>query len=163
MKTHTYKILLSIFILNLISSCANDGYDEYDAGGSPTEKMNGEWFVDVIDSDGNVLVAHALHKTYDTTDGDGKMYIDDMKNGWYLGGLVNANTDDLTFNVTDEDNFQDPGTTFNITEGKILKDAAHSPTGAVVDSIYFKGEFSYDPGNILTFSGYKRTGFLEEE
>lgn len=157
-------ILLIATIPVLLISCDEDGYDDYGQDGTPAQEMSGEWFIDIIDgASGDVLATHTYHETYDNNEGNSTMVIDDHQNGWWLKGNVNINLNDLTFSVTDEPNQNDEGSTFNITEGKILKNAAHSPTGAVVDSIYFKGEFSYDPGTIIIFSGYKRTGFLEEE
>ncbi len=166
-KLNILKTLGGIFAVVFISaSCDNKGYDDYDAGGTASEKMNGEWFIDISDEDGNVYVEHALHKTFDAN--NGKMYVsdqegsDDSYTGWYLVSQVDYNLNDLTFSATGVDNASD-GSIVNITEGKIIKNVAHSKNGNVVDSIYFKGEFDYDPGTIIIFSGHKRTGFLEDE
>ena len=164
MKSNIIKAFFSLLLVTSLTSCDDKGYDDYNIEASPTKDMNGEWFIDIIDeATGDVIAQHVLHKTYDTTLNDGKMYINDYQAGYYLGGKVIANTGNLTFSTTDEENFQDPGSTFNITEGKILKKSARSQSGTVVDSIYFKGEFSYDPGTIIIFAGHKRTGFLEDE
>ena len=165
MKNITKIFLASALIGSLFfTSCEDGGYDDYGMEGTPAMQMSGEWYIDIIDeASGDVLGTHFYHETYDTNEGNNTMIIDDHQNGYWLKGKVNVNLNDLTFTATDEENQNDPGTTFNITEGKILKNAAHSPTGSVVDSIYFKGEFSYDPGTIIIFSGYKRTGFIEEE
>jgi hypothetical protein len=162
MKKAINKIaLISILFIGLVS-CENDGYEDYKQENSPSVALNGEWYIDIIKaSNGSVQVEHALHKTYDSN--DGKMYIDDAKNGWWLKGKLNVNTADLTFNTSNEPNLNDPGSTFTITEGKIIKNAAKSKTGVVVDSIYFKAEFSYEPGAIYIHSGHRRTGFLEDE
>lgn len=160
------KILLASAFIGTLSfvSCEDGGYDEYGQDGRPLQSMSGEWYIDIIDeASGTVLGTHFYHETYDSNEGNNTLIIDDHQNGYYLKGKVNADPNNLTFSVTDADNENDPETTFSITEGKILKNAAHSPTGAAVDSIYFKGEFSYDPGTIIIFSGYKRTGFIEEE
>lgn len=163
-KSNIASILFFTLVTALVVSCDEDGYDDYGMEGTPAQEMSGEWFIDIFDeATGDVLVEHAYHETYDTNEGNNTMIIDDHSQGWWLKGKINVNLNDLTFSVTDEENQNDEGTTFTITEGKILKRAAHSPTGSVVDSIYFKGEFSYDPGTILVFKGYKRTGFEEEE
>ncbi|EIA10305.1 lipid-binding protein [Flavobacterium frigoris] len=161
LKNNINKILLGVFMITIVSSCDNNGYDDYAKEETPSIEMNGEWYIDISDASG-VLVQHSHHVTYDTNDGNNTMYINDNKDGWYLKGKLNVDTSNLTFSVANEDNLLDPGSTFTITEGKILKNAAHSKGGNVTDSIYFKGEFSYDPGNILIFSGHKRTGFLED-
>lgn len=164
MKLYINKLTLILFIVTIFTSCDDKGYDKFENKKTDTAEMNGEWYIDIIDeASGDVLVQHTKHITYDSNMGDGKMFINDFQNGYYLGGLVNTDTKSLTFSTTDEENFQDPGSTFNITEGKILKGMARSKNGTVVDSIYFKGEFSYDPGTIIIFAGHKRTGFLEDE
>lgn len=162
MKNIFNKIaILSILFIGL-SSCENNGYEDYTAGTSSSVDLNGEWFIDITKaSDGSVQVQHALHKTYDSN--DGKMYIDDAKAGWYLKGKLVVNTTDLTFSALNEPNLLDPGTTFTLTEGKIVKGGGVSKDGNIVDSIYFKGEFSYEPGVIYIFKGHKRTKFLEDE
>lgn len=162
MKNIIAKIALSIIILTSVFSCENDGYEDYQQVTNQNLALSGEWFIDVTNQNTGVLeVEHALHKTFDSN--DGKMFIDDAKHGWWLKGKLNVNPNDLTFNVTDEPNLLDPGTTFTITEGKIIKNAALSQDGNVVDSIYFKAEFSYSPGVIYVHSGHRRTGFLEDE
>lgn len=159
-KNNTTKILFGIFTITLFASCGNDGYDDYKLNLTPSVEMNGEWYIDGSDNTG-VLFQHAKHVTYDTNQGDNTMYINDNKTGWYLKGKVVVDTKNLTFSATNEPNTNDSGT-FTITEGKILKGAAHSRAGNVTDSIYFKGEFSYDKGHIIIFAGHKRTGFLED-
>lgn len=169
MKANINKILFSLLVLTFMSSCSDEGYADYDPGSSSTQRLDGEWFVDITDADGNLLVGHALHKTY--SDSEGNLTLSDRIapgsaatsfSGWWLVTNVDYDLDNLTFSASGAENSAD-GSIVNITEGKILKNAAISPTGAVVDSIYFKGEFDYDPGNVLIFSGRKRTGFLEEE
>ncbi|QEE49393.1 hypothetical protein FUA48_07305 [Flavobacterium alkalisoli] len=156
-------LLVGVFAFAL-TSCEEGGYDDYGMDTTPSVAMNGEWWVDIIDeASGSVLAQHILHKTYDTNAGDGRMFIDDNQNGYWIKGTVAVDLNNFTFSTTDEENLADPGSTFNVTEGMILKNAALSESGVVVDSIYFKGEFSYDPGTIIIFAGHKRTGFLEDE
>jgi hypothetical protein len=166
-KQNLLKIGICVFIASIAASCNERGYDDYDAGGTPSQALNGEWFIDVSDESGTVYVEHALHKTFD--DNAGKMYISDRigpeptdYSGWFLVSKVDYNVSNLTFSATGAENDAD-GSIVNITEGKILKNAAHSKDGNVVDSIYFKGEFDYDPGTIIIFSGHRRTGFQEDE
>lgn len=160
MKITLNKIILIGLLFIGLASCTNGGYAEYKQEYSPSTALNGEWFIDIIAPNGKVEVAHALHKTYDSN--DGKMFIDDAKKGWWMKGKLNVNTSDLSFNALNEPNLLDSGT-FTVTEGKIVKNGAKSKTGNIVDSIFFKAEFSYEPGVIYTFSGHKRTGFLEDE
>lgn len=167
-KQRIAKILTFAFVAATVVSCNDKGFDDFEETGTPSQALNGEWFIDVSDeASGTVYVQHALHKTFD--DNAGQMFLsdrigpeDDDYSGWYLFSKVNYDVNNLTFNITGANNDAD-GSIVNITEGKILKNAAHSKDGNVVDSIYFKGEFDYDPGTIIIFSGHKRTGFLEDE
>lgn len=159
-KTINKIALISILFLGLVS-CENNGYEDYKQEATPSVAMNGEWYIDISDESGDVLVQHAMHKTFDAN--DGKMYINDAKLGWWLKGKLNVNPTDLTFDIVNEPNLNDPGTTFTITKGKVIKNAAKSKTGVMVDSIYFEAEFSYDPGVKYIHAGHKRTGFLEDD
>lgn len=164
-KLNILKLLFSIFAIVSMVSCDDErGYADYDAGGTPSEKLNGEWYIDVMDeASGTVYVQHAYHKMYDN---NGKLMISDRVgtsfSGWWLESELDYDTENLTFSANQAENMAD-GSIVNITEGKILKGAAHSISGAVTDSIYFKGEFDYDPGTIIIFAGHRKTGFEEDE
>ncbi len=86
----------------------------------------------------------------------------DTFTGWWLETQLDYNLEGLTFSAAESPNTAD-GSIVTLTEGKILKGAAHSPSGVVTDSIYFKGVFDYDPETVLIFSGFRRTGFEEDE
>ena len=165
---HKISILAGIFALaaSIISCDDSRGFDDYSAGGSPTQALNGEWVIDISDeATGDVYVTHALHKMYDNND---SLYISDRVGssesftGWWLESRLDFDLETLTFSATDEMNYTD-GSIVTITDGKILKGAAHSPSGVVTDSIYFKGTFDYDPETVLIFSGHRKTGFEEDE
>lgn len=161
------KYIALVLLAGIVSvACEEDGYADYDAGGTPTEAMSGEWWIDISDAaTGDVYVQHALHRTYD--DNNGGLWISDRAGedsfyGWYLESIVNVDTENLTFSATNAFNNADESEV-TITEGKVIKNGGRSATGVVVDSIYFKGVFNYDPETVLIFAGTKRTGFEEEE
>lgn len=170
MKKAINKIALLSFVFFSLMSCENNGYDDYAQKHTPTESMNGEWYIDIIDeATGDVYVEHAIHKTYDSGMNDGKMYItdrilgsDDEFTGWWLEAKLNVNTKDLTFSAKDAPNTAD-GSIVTITDAKILKNAAKSLNGSVVDSIYFKAVFDYEPTLVLIYSGHKKSKFIEDE
>jgi hypothetical protein len=160
------KVLLCVFSLAaLTAACDEDGYADYDQPTSPTQKMNGEFWIDISDADGNLQVQHALHKLYDM---DGMLVITDRVGstetftGWWTEAVLDYNADNLTFSATNAENTAD-GSVVTITEGKILKGAGQSASGNPVDSIYFKAVYDYDPETVLTFAGTRRTGFEEDE
>lgn len=164
-KLNIKVILCSIVALASFTACDEDGYADYDAVGTQTQAMNGEFWIDISDADGNLYVQHALHKLYDN---NGQLMITDRIGstenftGWWTEAALDYNPDDLTFSATDAENTAD-GSVVTITEGKILKGAGHSATGNPVDSIYFKAVYDYDPETVLTFAGTRRTGFEEDE
>ena len=83
MKNIFNKIAILSILFVALSSCENEGYEDYTAKSSASVDLNGEWFIDIKKaSDGSVVAQHTLHKTFDSN--DGKMYIDDNKNGYYL-------------------------------------------------------------------------------
>ena len=88
--------------------------------------------------------------------------ITDNGNQWDYKVKSPLNLDAKTFGGTDLQNIA-YDIKVNITDGKILPGAATTTGGNVTDSIYFKIEFTDDPGTIYEVAGYRRTGFLEDE
>ncbi len=53
---------------------------------------------------------------------------------------------------------------FEITDGKVLKDGAITPSGQPADSIVFYVKFDDDTDNILwKVSGFRRSGFPADD
>ncbi len=165
MKVLNIKTLLLILSLSSsLVSCDEGGNP--DAGGTKTKNFAGDWHIIVLEEDG-VTPAYGgdynLFSTYNASSNDENFWIDDHDSFWELKTKVQA-TDfkKLEFSATDADELY-LGDNVNIMNGKILKNAAHSFGGHVVDSIYFELEYIADPGTIYKFAGHKRTGFLEDE
>ncbi|WP_379824450.1 lipid-binding protein [Flavobacterium notoginsengisoli] len=153
-------------MLVLMSFVACDEVGDTDPGGTSTEAMAGDWYVQTL-VNGVVVVDYKLLSTYNTAANNGKeFWIDDHGNVWdfkvkapltlsalsFAGNNLASSVDDYDVNV-------------NITEGKITKNGATSTGGHKVDGISFKAQFSDDPtpGTIYEIKGYKRTGFPEDE
>jgi len=175
LKKYLSSIFIGTLFLGTLVACEDQGYDEYEEKVTPTVALNGEWWIDVSDAEGNVYVQHALHRTYDPGDNSGRMMISDRLagadpqsmdpldfSGWMLEGRVNVDTQNLTFNATNEFNKADESQ-FTITNGKIIKGVVETASGTMTDSIYFEGVFDYDPETTIVFAGHKRTGFEEDE
>jgi len=160
-KNNINKVLFGIFTITLLTSCENDGYADYKTELTPSVELNGEWYIDISNSTG-LLYEHTHHYTYDSNKGDNTMFFDSKGAGKSLKGLVNVDNKNYTFTSNASENLLRPVAKFTVTEGKILKGAAHSRAGNVTDSIYLKVEFSNEPGITYTYSGHKRTGFLED-
>lgn len=153
-----YYILFLGFGLTLFSSCEKDET----IGGTATQEMAGDWVVHIVGSDG--YEGDAVLSTYNTAKNvPTEMFLEDQGSFWPMKGKVSVNAANFTFtgeNIANEYDDEDP---FAISEGKILKDAATAPgSKSKTDSIYFQAIFSSD-AVIYTFSGYKRTGFPEDD
>jgi hypothetical protein len=118
-------------------------------------EIAGTWVVDMI-YDGDPAGTNTI-SIYNTGANDSNlMWLDDQQHGWGLLSKVPVNLAALTFGGTDlEELYYD--VTVTITEGKIVKGGATTPSGDVVDSISFKAEFSDIPGEIWEYAGYKST------
>lgn len=124
------------------------------------KEMTGTWVVEFY-WDGDYAGENTI-VTYNTGSNDtSTMWLDDLGHGWGLLAKVNTNLDALTLSGTDLDELY-YGVTVTITEGQITKRNATTPSGDVVDSIYFKAEFSDIPGEIWEYSGYRSTAKVED-
>lgn len=159
MKKISYLFLMLALVTSLIS-CDNDDDAVADASGLVLEEMLGTWVVNIT-RDGSPQGQNTI-TTYNTSTNDANaMWLDDLEHGWGLKSKVNVNENEMTFSGTDLEELY-YGVTVNITEGVINKGAATTPSGDVVDSIYFKAEFSDIPGEIWEYAGYKSTGKIED-
>ena len=155
-------LLCGFFALGIIS-CDETG--DTDPGGTTTQSFAGDWHIQGYQSDGVTPEgSYNLYSTYNASSNDNNFWIDDHGSYFEIKSKVQA-TD---FNAhTFSGQAQSPelitGGWVTVSNGKILKNAAHSFGGHVVDSIYFEAEFDWDPGIVYKFAGHKRTGFLEDE
>ena len=75
---------------------------------------------------------------------------------------IDVNLAEGTFTATKQTNILDKGNV-STTEGKFEKNKGMSIGGHKLDKIYFKTEFSSDPGSILIFERYKSTGLKDDK
>ena len=162
MKIQIKTLLFITISFTLFTSCDEGG--DPDAGGTTTRNFAGDWHIIVLQSDGvTPLTNYGLFSTYNAASNDENFWIDDHDNTFELKTKVQVKDfNTLTFSATNSEEMY-LGDNVNVTNGKILKNAAHSFGGHVVDSIYFEVEYVDDPGTIYKFAGHKRTGFLEDE
>ncbi|MBD0725587.1 hypothetical protein B6A10_10390 [Flavobacterium sp. L1I52] len=166
MKVLNIKTLLLILsISSSLVSCDEGGNP--DAGGTKTKNFAGDWHIIALEPDGETPAYggdYNLFSTYNASSNDENFWIDDHDSWMEIKTKVQA-TDfkNLTFSGQPDSDELYTGETVTVTNGKIMKAAAHSFGGHVVDSIYFEAEFSWDPGIVYKFAGHKRTGFLEDE
>lgn len=161
------KKIVSIFILSTLvfTSCQK----EEEVGGTAVEAMAGEWYV-TASRGGDSYDAH--FSTYNTAANSAtEMWLDDLESFWETKGKVSVDLANMTFSTSTPAQNEYYDMTFEVANGKILKGAARGPgSNTPTDSIYFELKFSDDVDEddvqIETpwiISGYKRTGFLEDE
>ncbi|HWR94944.1 MAG TPA: lipid-binding protein [Flavobacterium sp.] len=156
------KIALLLIAFTSFTACDEGGDPDQEA--TTTGRFAGDWWVDISDSDGNVLIPHALMTTVNTAANDNTMWINDEEHEGLMKCKMTIDPATGTFSATDSENLltKDPSTV-NITEGLVSFGTGVSKGGHVVNSIQFKVEFSEEPGVIYTFKGTQWTGFLEDE
>lgn len=165
MKKIKYSIFACLALALTFTSCDEGG--DPNPGGTATQKFAGDWHIIALESDG-VTPAYGgdyqLFSTYNASSNDENFWIDDHESFMEIKTKVQvADANDLTFSGVPDSPELYAGGTVSVSNGKIMKNAAESFGGHVVDSIYFEAEFDWDPGVIYKFAGHKRTGFLEDE
>ena len=168
MKNKTLKYIVgTLFLMMFVTLTSCDEVEDPDAGGTLVEAMAGDWYVQL-----NGTGSYYHISTYNTAANDGQeMWIDDMENFWtfkaktpvVLNGLTFAGSNLASKVLVDDDPIEYYEITVSITNGKVTKGDIITPAGNPTDGISFDIEFSDDPGEIYTLSGYKRTGFAADE
>ena len=162
-------IILSAMILFATSFLSCDATNDLEPGGTAVQEMAGDWFVQLLadDGTGNLVDIYSIGyfriSTYNTSENiSSELFVDDH-GLWPMKSIVNVDIGSKTFSGNALSNEYDETITSDIANGFILSDAATTTGGNVSDSIYYKVEFSDDPGTEYFITGYKRTGFLEDE
>lgn len=152
-------LFLSFALITSFVSC-DQVESEPDDSDILISEVTGTWVVDMI-YNGDPAGTNTI-SIYNTGANDtNMMWLDDQQHSWGLKAKVPLNLEALTFGGTDLDELYFE-VTVDITEGKIVKGGATTPSGDVVDSISFKAEFSDIPGEIWEYSGYKSTAKIND-
>ena len=181
------------FALLALASFALTSCEKEKVGGTAVESMAGQWYVTVqgIDENGDLLYTDDdlygfgpfVILTYnDAADKGDKLFIQDTPNAdgdlfWDFKVKADCNADAGTFSILGGEDYQN-GISIDVTNGKILKGAATTPSGMAADSITFDILFEDDqyaapnegkPGwkaayyDRLRMTGYRYTGFPADE
>ena len=170
------KVLYAILALATLTlaSCEKEP-----VGGTATEKMAGQWYVQVqgVDAKGAVLfededlfgIGNFWLLTYNTSANSAdSMWVSDVDGAfWEFQIKVGCDQANETFGVKAGADILN-GITADITNGKILRQAATTPSGAKADSLVFEVLFSDDPYagvyyDHLRVSGYRYTGLANDD
>lgn len=155
----------ALFIISVFTFISCDEVEDMDIDGTATQEMAGDWYVKFTrDGDDIYSLGYQLISTYNTSANlNTEMWIDDHQHTWDFKVKSNVDYSNRTFSGTDLPSFGGYDVNVTITNGKIIDEGAITSGGNVTDSIYFDAEFSDDPGTVYTLSGYRRTGFAEDE
>lgn len=162
MKQFFSSIFLITSILTLAVSCRKESDD--DAGGTATQAMAGEWWIQIAVDNQPVVPDYFKILTYNTAENVGtKMWIDDLETLWPFKIKMDVNPQQKTFSAnSSESAYSD--ITVTLKNGKVLMGVSQGPfSKAVTDSIYVEAEFSDDPGTTYQLTGYRRTRFQEDD
>jgi len=172
---------LFIYTMILVAGVFLSSCEKEDILDTATVNMAGDWYVtaDAVDADGEIVYKDedlfgigSFHlDTYNSASNEStNMWIDDNGNFWDFKAKMDINYSEKTFDVADFSNASYEGCLVNISEGKILYDAATTtPSGAVADSIVFYISFSDDdyPAaygySKYRIAGYRYTGLAADE
>lgn len=167
------NILLIALIVLIFSSC--DKKEDFVNEESLVVEMAGEWYVHY---DHPVYGLDPFGKgyksliTYNTSADDGsEIWINDQGNFWEYQVKIPVDISALTFGSQDTAINAVDGYDIKVLvrNGKIIKDVSVRESGVIADSIYFELWFEDLEGetgiaeDTLLVSGYRRTGYLEDE
>lgn len=162
-----YMILLLASLAFTVVACD----DDTEPGGTAIEKMAGDWWVTVnAIIDGEEVedpygAGHIQMSTYNTaSNSNTEMWLDDLNNFGEYKLKVNVNYAERTFSTPDFVNNVIYESKVKISDGKVLENAATTPSGMPADSIVYMVQFDNDE-NGLTYkvSGFRRTGFPADD
>lgn len=148
----------------LLSFTACRKEKDTDAGSTATQAMAGAWWVQIKVNNTPVAADFFKILTYNTAENvAGKMWIDDQENIWPFKFKMDVDPIAKTFSATSAASTY-TNITVKLANGKILEKVTKGPaSNATTDSIYFEAEFSDDPGTTYQITGYKRTGWPEDD
>lgn len=165
-------LIIALFAM-VVSSC--DLKEDYEVEKSKVVEAAGQWFVvynhETLGEDPFGAGFTAL-KTFNTAADDGQeIWLTDEGNFWDYKVKIPIDLQSMTFGGQDTviNAVADYDIKVMVRNGKIIKNASVQPSGATTDSIYFEIWFedlvdaTEIPNDKLLVSGFRRTGFLEDE
>jgi len=162
-----YMILLLASLAFAFTACD----DDTEPGGTAIEKMAGDWWITVnAIIDGKEVedpfeLGHMRMSTYNTaSNSETEMWLDNLNKFWKYKLKVNVNYTERTFSTTGFVDNVIYESKVKITDGKILENAAKTPSGMPADSIVYMVQFDDDDNNLTyKISGFRRTGFPADD
>jgi len=182
MKKYIFVLITISFLM--YSSC--DFLDDLDEIKEPeieyasTYPISGEYYAEfAYPVYGDLFGAGLVNiNIFNTAADDGQeVWITDRGNYWDFKVKCKVNMDNLTFGSADTLIDEQWGVKVVVQNGKIMEEASLQPSGIMSDSIYFEiwledigpyingavGSDIIGEADYLNVSGFRRTGFLEDE
>lgn len=145
-----------------MASCKTD---DIDPGAAANNQLSGEWFVEYnheTEHDPFGVGYTRLLTSTTASQSANELIITDEENFWEFRVKAQMNPASKSFGSADTLTDYIHDIKVLVRNGKIVEDAVTTEAGVVADSIYFEVWFE-DLGDWLEVSGYRRTGFLEDE
>lgn len=167
------KIIKYIYILTFLTvgilfySCQK--LDDQDVKYSSTFPVSGEWWVRMLDAEGNVVVDYAKIETYNLASDKGdSIWIDDLGNTWTFKIKAACNVKAKTFAVDSIPSVAySKGEPYfikvDVKDGHVIEKGGLTKGGNVSDSIFMHIGFEDESGTVYTIAGVRRTGFSADE
>lgn len=165
-------LIFTVLFACVLASCKTE---EIDPGAAANNDLSGEWFVNydhsVYGPDpfgvGYTRLLTSTTASQSATD----LIITDEDNFWSFRVKAKMDVAAKTFGSPDTlvSYIEDYDIKVLVRNGRIIEDAVTAASGVVTDSIYFEVWFedlegaTGIPGDTLFVSGYRRTGFDEDE
>ncbi|WP_080903718.1 lipid-binding protein [Parabacteroides sp. Marseille-P3160] len=161
--------LFSIIVFAILFGVSCETYDDPEVEYSSVFPLSGEWKT-VMTNSATGATAKVVLYTYNTSDeSTTQMWLrigtaTSFNANYGVRGKVDINISAKTFSVTDQPNaFLTNGKTFSISNGNVVLDGATTPSGHKADAISFTLTTEQTPGITYTFTGFRRTGWPEDE
>jgi hypothetical protein len=159
-----------LYFATLLLCMAFTACEKEDIGGTATQNLAGEWYVEanIVDDDGSVIedpygLGHFHILTYNTSaNNPNEIWIDDSKNFWDFKVKATGDINSQTFSASSAQNVK-YDCTVTVTNGKIIKNGGVQNNGSPADYITMDVEFSDDPGTIYRLEGVRYSGLEEND
>lgn len=163
-------LILAAVLVIFMGSCKTE---DIDPGAAANNELSGEWFVEynhsVYGHDPFGVGYTRLLTSTTASQSANELIITDEENFWEFRVKAKMDIPSKSFGSADTLRDYIHDIKVLVRNGKIIEDAVTTDAGVVTDSIYFEVWFedlegaTGIPSDTLFVSGYRRTGFLEDE
>ena len=151
-----------LYLATMLLCMAFTSCQKEDIGGTATESLAGDWYVEVS-VEGEVITDRFHLLTYNTSaNNPNEIFIDDQDNFWEFKIKATSDVNSLTFSANDALNLTYDDCTVSVTNGKIVKNGGVQNNGSPADLITMDVTFSDDDDALVYHIEGVRYSGLEE-